>query len=98
MAYFRLGGTRRVSFLRGGWDGGPWGVDLVMRWRRRLSTFSDSRSDGGEGWRSLRGESTMMRERARNLGGRRRELADGDRGVPSLSESSGARVLDWLTP
>ncbi len=51
MAYFRLGGTRRVSFLalsRGGWDGGSWGVDFVMHWRRRLSTFSVS--GGGEGW------------------------------------------------
>ncbi len=100
-SYFRLGGTQRVSFLvhsRGGWDGGSWGVDLVMRWWHRLSTFSDWRSDGGEGWRLLRGESTMVQERGRNLGGKRRELVDGDRAVPSSSESSRAGVLDWVTP
>jgi hypothetical protein len=76
------------SVAQGGWDGGSYCVDRVMHWPRRLSTFSDLWSDGGEGWQSLRGESMMVRERGRNLGGKRREPVDGDRAVPSLSESS----------
>jgi len=37
----------------------------------------------------------MTRERANNLGGRQ---VDGGGGVPLLSESSLACVLDWVTP
>jgi len=95
MAFFRLGGTQRVSFVvrrRRGWDGESWGFDFVIHWRRCSSTFS--MSDRGEGCRLLRGESIMTRERARNLGGRR---VDGG-SVPLSSESSWACVLGWVMP
>jgi hypothetical protein len=50
MAYFRIGGTRRVIFVvrpLGGRGGGS----FVMRWRRRLSTFSVlGGGEGPEGW------------------------------------------------
>jgi len=50
IAYFRIGGTRRVIFVvrpLGGQGRGS----FVMRWRRRLSTFSVSGGGRGpEGW------------------------------------------------